>query len=112
MNVMKFQILLGQGMSLSIITFIGFLVLFYGAGYGASGYLINDKRHYRYRNIGHFTQYLIGHVEKEDEWLDENKVELEYIMNNLRLKNGFARRSIKINLLSILLIAMLPNCLS
>lgn len=68
---------------------------FYGAGYGASGYLINDKRHYRYRNIGHFTQYLTGHVEKEDEWLDENKVELEYLMNNLRLKNGFAREEYK-----------------
>jgi len=62
---------------------------FYGAGYGASGYLIKDGKHYRYRNIGKFNNYLNGEIEKDDEWLDEEKHELEYLMNNLRLKQGF-----------------------
>lgn len=62
---------------------------FYGAGYGASGYLIKENGHYRYRNIGNFSSYLAGVVQKEDEWLDLEKRELEFLMNNLRLRQGF-----------------------
>lgn len=62
---------------------------FYGAGYGASGYIINNKGHQRYRNIGSFSKYLQGEKQKEEEWLDEDKRELEFLMNNLRLKQGF-----------------------
>lgn len=62
---------------------------FYGAGYGASGYIINNNGHQRYRNIGSFSKYLQGEKQKEEEWLDEDKRELEFLMNNLRLKQGF-----------------------
>ena len=62
---------------------------FYGSGYGASGYIINNKGHQRYRNIGSFSKYLQGEKQKEEEWLDEDKRELEFLMNNLRLKQGF-----------------------
>ncbi len=62
---------------------------FYGAGYGASGYLINHQQHLRYRNIGKFSDYLKGDITKEQEVLDADKQELEYLMNNLRLAEGF-----------------------
>lgn len=64
---------------------------FYGAGYGASGYLIQDTyKHTRYRNIGKLSHYLAGSIEKEEETLSIEQQELEFLMNNLRLKEGFA----------------------
>lgn len=63
---------------------------FYGAGYGASGYLIKNKEHHRYKNIGRFTPYLEGAIDKEDECLSLEQLELEFLMNNLRLSEGFA----------------------
>lgn len=62
---------------------------FYGAGYGASGYLIENGRHYRYKNIGKFSSYLLGQIDKQEEFLNDAQLELEFLMNNLRLKNGF-----------------------
>lgn len=63
---------------------------FYGAGYGASGYLIKHNEHRRYRNIGKLSHYLEGQIEKEEEILTLEQQEIEFLMNNLRLKAGFA----------------------
>lgn len=62
---------------------------FYAAGYGASGYLINNHEHVRYRNVGKFSHYLNGQFEQESEVLTMAQIELEYLMNNLRLASGF-----------------------
>lgn len=62
---------------------------FYGAGYGASGYLEKEGIHTRYRTIGNFSHYLNGEIEQEKEMLTIEQRELEFLMNNLRLANGF-----------------------
>ena len=62
---------------------------FYGAGYGASGYLEKEGTYTRYRTIGNFAHYLNGEIEQEKEVLTGEQLELEYLMNNLRLANGF-----------------------
>lgn len=59
---------------------------YYAIGYGASGYV----NRVRYQNIGSFSKYLSGIIEKTTDPIDDKTFEFEYLMLNLRLKNGFS----------------------
>ena len=65
---------------------------YYGIGLGASGYLDGV----RYTNTKSMKRYLEKHTRDQEEVIDQTMKEFEYLMLNLRLKDGFSKHEFEI----------------